>query len=560
MRKGPLLAGVVLLLIYARMWSALGFQATYGPVHLYEPGARLAFSGLGGGEARFFLAHLVFAIPAALLIGWGLAPRLAPALQRLAARVDAATPKQWLIAGVVLFVALSLYYALGRILVLDSRPITDDENGVAFGARILAAGKLTVPLLKPAGAFTDMFTFQRDGLTSSFDFPGTLAFGALAQLAGDIVYALASAASAIAIAYAAKRWLGPRGALLAAAIWIASPMVGALSLTSHPHVFSRLWIAVALAFAARVDLRSSKRDAILFGVAVGLAFICRPFETLFALAPVAGWLLWKRRAWLAFAGALPFVIAFAWYNAQTTGTWWLQARFGPGVVGAQESLSFSVADRVGLNLGWNLAMLAVFFLGIPMIAAAIGGLDRKRPAMLVLGASVAGQLALCLLHDNTGVHSVGPIHLSETVVPLTLLVAAGLLRGFAFLSSRRGEAGVVVAAYLALGCGAFGLTNCASLHASASRQQMIYDALDELNIHHAIVMTPSYAAFPAAVRDPAFTWMLQYPHPDPFFRDDVIFAHNDADIAALRRAFPDRKLYAMTYAPRSPTIRVAPVE
>lgn len=560
MRKGALLGGVVLLFLYARMWSVLGFQATYGPTFLFDPTIHSAFVGIGGGEARMILAHLVFAIPAALLIGWGLAPRLAPAMQRLAARVDAATPKQWLIAGAVLFVALVAYYALGRMLVLDSRPITDDENGVAFGARILAAGKLTVPILKPAGAFTDMFTFQRDGMTSSFDFPGSLAFGALAQLLGDIVYALAAAATAIAVAYAAKQWLGPRGALLAFAIWLASPMAGALSLTSHPHVFSRLWIAVALAFASRLDTAPKRRDAVLFGVAVGLAFLCRPFEAVFALAPVVGWLLWKRRAWLALAGALPFALAFAWYNAQTTGTWWLQARFAPGVVGAQESLAGSVGDRLASNLGWNAMLLAVFFLGIPALAAIAGGLERKRPAMLVLGASVAGQLALCLLHDNTGLHSVGPIHLSETVVPLTVLTAAGILRGFAWLSSRRGEAATVVAAYLAIGCGAFGLANCNSLHTAAARQQMIYDALDEVGIHHAIVMAPDYGRFPVAVNDPAITWMLQYPHPDPFLRDDVIFAKTTADVAALHAAFPDRKLYAMTYASRSPTIRFAPVE
>ena len=59
---------------------------------------------------------------------------------------------------------------------------------------------------------------------------------------------------------------------------------------------------------------------------------------------------------------------------------------------------------------------------------------------------------------------------------------------------------------------------------------------------------------------PAGSWVLDYPHPDPFFRDDVIFAKLTADRAALRARFPDRKLYTLTYSVDDPTIVVMPAD
>jgi hypothetical protein len=39
------------------------------------------------------------------------------------------------------------------------------------------------------------------------------------------------------------------------------------------------------------------------------------------------------------------------------------------------------------------------------------------------------------------------------------------------------------------------------------------------------------------------SWVVQYPHPDPFLRDDVVYAHPGADVAALRARLPDRSIY-----------------
>ncbi len=569
LRPAPLFAGVALLAIYIRIGTAFGYHAVYGPALAYDPTARHGFVYLGRTELRFWLAHLALALPGALLIAYGLAPRFAPALRRLVARIDALTPRRWRWAALAMFVALAACYALGHRLVLCDRPITDDENGVTFGARMIAEGHLRVPVLQPAGAFPELFTFQREGMVSSLDFAGAVLFAAagIATGLGSLLYAIASAASGVAVAYAAKRWLGARGAVLAAALWIASPMIAALSITTHAHVPSRMFVALALACAARLDTAAGtpRRDAVLFGLCAGLAVLCRPLEAAFLLAPLGAWLVWRspRRALGIAAGLAAPLAIFAWYNVQLTGVWYLQARFASGVVGGTPSLRYGMADRLGFNLGFNLGMLAVFFLGVPAFAVVLGGLDRKRPILVVLGACVLGPLALCLLHDNTGVHSVGPIHLSETTVPLVILATAGVLRGFAWLGARgrpQLPAGILVAGYLALGCGIFGLQNCASLHDSAERQTVPDELLAFLNIHHAIVIADQYAHWAISDRNRTGTWVLEYPHPDPFFRDDILFAKPTADRAALRAHFPDRKLYTMTYSSREPTIMVLPAD
>lgn len=567
LRLAPLLAGVVLLVVYIRIGAELGYHAVYGPAYAYDLTARHGFVHVGGTEYLFWLAHLVLLVPAAFLVAWGLAPHLLPALQRSVARVDAATPRQWRWAALAMFVALAALYALGHHLVLCDRPITDDENAVTFGGRMLAEGHLRVPEILPTGAFTELFIYKRDGLVSSMDFPGVVMFAAasVATGLGGVLYAIASAASGVAVAYAAKRWLGARACVLAAIIWTVSPMIAGLSITSHGHVPSRLFVALALACAARLDTGAGtpRRDAVFYGLCGGLVFLCRPLEAVALLAPLTAWLLWRapRRVLGMLAGFAGPVATWAWYNAQLTGAWYVQPRFTTNNIGNSESRHFGVADRLGFNLGFNVLMLAVFFLGIPAIAMVIGALQRKRPILIVLGACVLAQIGLCLLHDNTGVHSVGPIHLSEVAAPLAILAAAGIVRGFAWLETRglpQLPAALGVATYLVVVCGLFCAVNFASLHASAAAQLEPEEVVARQDIHHAIVLAPAYGVW-AHDEVPQGSWVLQYPQPDPFLRDDVIFATATADRAALRKLFPDRRLYEMSYEVREPTIRVVPL-
>ncbi|MBA3462686.1 MAG: glycosyltransferase family 39 protein [Deltaproteobacteria bacterium] len=567
LRAGPLLGGVALLVIYMRIGATIGFQAWYGPpfapLHKDVP---ISFVHVSQSELRFWLAHLALALPGALLVAWGVAPRLAPLVRRLVARIDGATPRGWRIAGAVLFVVLVLWSIAGHYVVLLGQPLTDDENAVTFGARILASGQVSVPLLQPAGAFTDLFTYQRDGQIMSMDFPGVLLFAALGILTklGPLLYAIACGVSGVAIAYAAGRWFGPRGRVIAALIWLASPMIAALSITVHGHIPSRMFIALAIAFAARLDTdtTTARRDLILLGLFAGLGFLCRPFETACLLGPLGAWFVWKRRTqatWLL-AGLVPTIAVFALYNSATTGVWYLQARFAPGTLG-NPSLRLSMGDRFATNLGWNVLMLAVFFLGVPAIAAVIGGLQRKRPMLLVLAVGCLTVLLMCLLHDNTGIHSVGPIHMSEVALPLVLLATAGILRAFVWFSERGLSPitpAALLAGYLVIACGAFNLSNLASLRMQANTQGVPLATLEAAGIHNAIVIARPYIVLLQVDKTfaPWGSWVLEYPQPHPDLSDDILWAKWTADPKALRAAFPERAIYRLHYSEKPPVLRV----
>ena len=575
LRPAPLLGGVALLVIYMRIGAVIGYQAGYGPPlppHNTEVGSPFVY--VTGSEFRFWLAHLAFAIPGALLISWGLAPRIAPLLRRLVARIDNATPRGWRLAGALLFLGLFAWSLAGHYLVLLDRPLTDDENAVTFGARILASGRLTVPNFEPVGAFMDLFTFQRDGTITAMDFPGVLMFGALAILTklGPALYAIACATSGVAVAAAAGRWFGARGRVIAAVLWIASPMIAALSITSHGHVPSRMLFALVLLCAARLDTAAGtpRRDAILLGLFAGLGFLCRPFETACLLAPLGAWLTWRSlkttelpRAtplWM-FGAVVPSIAVFALYNRAITGVWYLQARFAPGVTGGTPSLRQDIGDRLAMNLGWNALMLAITFLGIPMLAALFGGLERRRPITLVLGAGAVIGFLLCLTHDNTGIHSVGPIHLSEMSVFLVVIATAGIVRGFAWLADRgidRIAAAALLAGYLAIACTAFNLSNLGSLRMQATTQGIPEDTLEAMDVHHAIVMARSYIVLLQVDKSfaPWGSWVLEYPHPHPDLSDDILWVKPNAKPDALHAAFPDRAIYKLTYHAEAPNLRV----
>lgn len=571
LRIAPALAGVALLVVYARFGETVGFQAVYGRGFLH----------VGPGEIHFWLAHLCLATPGVLLLAWAFAPRFEPALLRVVARVDRTSPRAWVWAALGYFTFLFVLSLAGHRLVLLDMPFTDDENTAAFGARMIAEGALRVPALEPPGAFTDLFTYQRDGFVSAMDFPGPLLFGALAIVTGlgPALHALASAATGLAVAYAAGRWWGPRAAVLAALLWVASPMALSLSMTTHGHVPSRAFVALALAFVARLDTASGavRRDAALAGTFAGLGLLCRPFEVVLLLLPFAVWLAARSvrggsasspprvaLLWM-FAALLPWVGLFAWYNQQVTGLWYLQARFAPGVTSFTSWDAQSPWERLGFNLGFNVVMLSVWFMGVPATAAVAGAFCRARPVTIVLGAAVVCDLALTLAHDNVGVHSVGPIHYSECAVPLALLCTAGLLRGFEWLAAHhlaRAPAGVLLAGYLVLGCGLFNVTNLASFHDQARIQRLPFDALASLPVHRALVLAPPPAVLVNTnpLLAPVGSWVFQYPPPDPFFRDDVIFARHTADVTALRARFPDRTIYRMTYTPAAESpIQIEPI-
>jgi hypothetical protein len=195
------------------------------------------------------------------------------------------------------------------------------------------------------------------------------------------------------------------------------------------------------------------------------------------------------------------------------------------------------------------------------LGLAIAGLRRRQPFTLVLGAGVSLVLLLALLHEDTGVHTVGPIHYSECAVALILLATAGIVRLVEWgaslsLAPSRGAALVVANT---LGLGLYLAPHALSLRQQATNQVAPFAGGPTAGLHDAVVFAPPPGALYQLRPEmrASRSWVLQLPHPDPLLRDSVIYVHHDADPAAIQRAFPSRSLFFLRYGrPGEPAVRV----
>jgi hypothetical protein len=549
------MAGLALLALYAAMAGQMHFGMT--AAH------HLAY--VAPHEAMFWLAHALLAVPGVLLLAYGALPRMTSPVAALYRQTAALVHEHPRLAAFAYFLLLLTIALVGRRIVLMGLPITDDENSVLFGARVVVSGHLLVPTPQPVEAFDFLFMLRRDGGITSMDFPGPIFFAAAGILIGlgSGLYAAVAAAGGVAVVDAARRLAGTRAALIAAAIWLCSPMVLTLSMTTHVHLLSRSFLAFAIAAYVRLvqSPAPSPRTAALMGLVAGLALLCRPFEAGLILLPVAGhllWLVWRApsrwRAVLlsAVAACVVPMAFFAWYNFMTTGYWYLPGRFAPGSMDVSSHFVGTPDARLGTHLAFTVLLLAIFFFGPLGIAGVGAGVAREGVIPRVLMGGVVAVLLLTLVHDNVGIHTVGPIHYSEATVPLTLLAALG----FASLSDlvdrlrlSTAVAAVLFVAYAGGALGLFTLTHATALRRQAENQHLPFAAIRKANIHRAVIIAPApmnlYWTRPGLER--CGSWVRMFPPPDPFLRDDIIFVKPNTDIEALRRQFPDRALYRMSY-------------
>lgn len=555
MNIASLLAGLALLIIFAAM----------AQVHDFGFQAGRTLSWIAAREGLFWLAHALVAVPGALLLAHGLEPLLLPRLRRAHRSLASLDLRAWRVMAFTFAVLLFLAARTLRSVVLLDLPVCDDENMLEFGARILATGRLCIPELQPKGAYNLIFMHMKDGCLSSWDFPGNLAFRALSILAGlgPMLYAACAAVGGVALAVAARRLRGDGAALLAGLLWCCSPMVLWLSATTHPQIVSRTLVASAFAVWAGLATRPPGewrlRSAALLGLCTGLAGTCRPLESLALLLPIgvhvaAVGLRARRLRFLAvalLAVAVPIALLLA-YNDAVTGSWFLNPRLADGAIRAVEVGEKTLPDRVPLHLGLQLLLLAVWVIGPLGLALVLLGLRGASAVPRVLAASALLMLLTTLLHGDVGIHTVGPVHFSESVVPLLLLAVLGACTGFEWLRSSglsRAPAALALLAYLFVGLTAFDIVHGRSMRVQAVIQAVPLESPSVSEVHHAVVLAPQAAHFWLRNKSLARTgsWVYEFPLPDPSLNDDVLFVREDADLDALRARFPDRSFWRMTF-------------
>ena len=530
------------------------------------------------GELNFWLGHAFLLFPAALLLGFGFAPAIGGALQRIAARVRALDAREHRLAIVALTCVAFAIARIGRAIFLLDLPITDDELAVEFGGRVLASGHLMVQLPLLREALPDLFLLFRNGAVGSFDWPGGVAIAALAEvtrLQSLVWTALAVAPVPILVVLMTQR-LGRTWGYTAAAIFLCSPMATLMSMTTHAQLASRALFAGGLLALHLADRDGGMRRWTTAGLIFGLAFLCRPIETAFFCLPIAAWALArtvKRDATYSAAlpglalGAAAGVALLLWHSYAITGNPLLPARFA--VPANTDVMSPSLWARFGDNVTYNILMLAIWFLGPLGVALVAVGVLADRFTRL-LGACIVADLCLAFFHDNPGLHIVGPIHYAECATPLSIIATYGLAA--AVNAVRRYQLDVrttlaMTAVPLTLGLGIFTLVQGTALREQALVQRIVYETIDRAARQpgdpKAVVLTPWFFGVTSSIprmRDIG-SWVHDWRRPQLDLSDDVLYLRDVRGAEdELRRELPGRRFYRLAKPPGSPYLALVPLE
>ncbi len=537
------------------------------------------FTFLAPGELKLWLGSALFLFPACCLLGFGYRPALEPWLNRLHQRLRELTPRRRAI-GLLLVTVLAMILArFFNAVILHGYPVTDDEYAARFGGETLADGRLFVTPDFPLQAVPYLFLFVKGKSLAGMDWTGAQLAWTIATLtrSGNWIFALSAAVPVGGLAFVLHRRLGIGWAAFGVLLFLMSPMAWSLSMTTHGHLHSRAFLSLALvAFVLAWETPSRKRWFAL-GWLLGLAFICRPYETSFMGTPCL-LILFRERlrtegknafpeiAAIIIGGLIP-LLGFCVHSWAITHSL-IPPRQAAGSTGVP-IYEPSPWVRFGSNCGFNLFLLCVYFagpLGIALVAAGVlmNGLTRT------LGVSVVGVLLLGLFHDNYGVHIVGPIHYSECVVPLTVIAVHGLARitrAFRDFGLNQWIPVSMASVWLILGLGVFNAIHGNAMGRQAELQEIVYQqievSLPKNTGRKSVILAPQFMQI--RNRLPEFpetgSWVHEWRRPKPDFSDDILILHDvQGTQDAIRKAFPERTILRMTPTDDGSLFRLTPLE
>lgn len=540
------------------------------------------FTKLNAGQANFWLAQSLLLLPGGAFLGFGASPWLGARFAALWTALGATSGRDRALvplAFAALYVALA---RLGRRLVLHDLAVTDEENTIRFGGQLLAGGKTAIPRELPYDVYPLKFLYERDGLISSFDFVGAQlawAFGELTGL-GPWVFAVISALPLVAVAGIVAREASWRWGLVAMLLLAGSPMFAFLSMTTHAHLVSRGFVALFYLCAHRGWSRGRLGWWIGAGLSGGIAFLGRPAESLMLLFPFGVAILVdalrrNRRslvpiAGLAIGSAAPLAV-FLLHNWAVTGQPLWQARLvgnefqrRGGSISRPKLEAFRSLEvftsRFGANVGYNAYRLIVWFAGLPTLLLAPFG-ARQRFTRLVLAGLLCHLFLLGMLHDNHGVHVVGPTHHGELAPGLAILVVLGLravvLRLRPVVSPR--SLACTSASLFLVGLGLFSLWHGLALRESTAVRAKIHAFIDGADLPPgSILLLPDPVVFWDRFPGYQGSWVLGWDEFDP--DADVLKLRYDPEaLSEVAELYPERKFFLMVPIDEEPHLKIGHV-
>ncbi|HEU0026656.1 MAG TPA: glycosyltransferase family 39 protein [Ktedonobacterales bacterium] len=481
--------------------------------------------------------------------------------------------------GFMVWVALAQYHA---------QPHIYDASAYMFGARVFASGRLYAPAPAAPAQFPGPFMALVNGRWFTQYEPGTSATLAIGVALGVpwLVEPLLGALALVGMGMTLRRLYDRRVATLAVALGAISPFYLWLSASYLSHTITLFYLVWGLWALTRFAQGGRGWNLPLAAGLWALAMLTRDTTALFVAASVAGlgWMAWRERwpviwrrewaaplSWTAAAVAL-YLAIYLDYNALLTGSPLVTPRmlvyapdhwgFGPGVgFYGQHTLAAGfvtlgeLLTSLSISLyGWPF-YLTLAFIPLPFLAR-----RARRADVFLLGGALLMALAFLGLYYH-GIY-LGPRYLFEALPFFLGLTSRGIItlmevgrdaRGLIPSPApwRRGgkaralpglAAPVVMMALLACAT-LYYFPRQIALHADfngmSAETQFRTAALSAPPVHHAIVVTDNRVLYGYTL----------FGLNDPLLRGDVIYAYatSERDYAALRKAYPARRLYLLHF-------------
>lgn len=358
----------VALVLYACFWATASVASWFSDrPFLYETRqnwvsdlSASAVRWLPSAETLLTGAAFVFLLPAILVAAVWLARRddRDPFL-RWFERADAERAVVVISVAIAVAIAMFVSYALIR-----GACILDDENAYLFGAKLFAQGKVGLPT--PPDALGNPMILRAPMWTSGYP-PGQSLVLAPAMLvhAEHAVLPVLAGVFVVAVWSFTRDMFGPRHGALAALLAGMSPFVWAIHGTVMPFGTTAVCLAVFMAGIARAEKTGRAPWMLLAGLAVGLAFITRPYDAIAFAFPFAVRLLWEVRR---HPGRL------VWCVVGFLAVAWLLLAHDYLVMGSVFELPYNSPQRASFNIGFYRQALPMASPHVHTPAHAVGNL------------------------------------------------------------------------------------------------------------------------------------------------------------------------------------------
>jgi 4-amino-4-deoxy-L-arabinose transferase-like glycosyltransferase len=349
----------------------------------------------------------------------------------------------------------------------------EDEVAYLFQAQVFAKGEAYVDAPFHTNCFFAPFVLDYEGRRFGKYPPGWPALLSVGIRMGQAWFINASlVALTIALVFRLGREThDARVGVLAAGLGSVSPFVLLMSasLMSHPACLLFVTIYLWCFWRAHVNSAcdSTRADSgdlwsLAAGVALGAAFVIRPFSAAAIALPGIVWAVWRlvrcwhegwprreqewRRLWMMGIGFAPLALLVPAFNAIWTGDpllspyviFWPYDRLGFGPGHGPEPQGNTIWLGLSSALA-SLGHLANYLHGWPLLSMTLVVLlflfKPRRPADLFMGATVVSLIFAYVLYWTSG-DVFGPRYAYEATSALLVLSAAGIVRVWKHLAAR----------------------------------------------------------------------------------------------------------------------------